>query len=46
VLENGARRAIIGGEEVTCGCRKSHHGKLHNMYASSVIIRMIKFGRT
>jgi hypothetical protein len=35
VFENGAPRAIFGGEGVTYGCRKSH-GKLHNVYSSPV----------
>jgi hypothetical protein len=36
VCENDAPRAIFGGEGVTYGCRKSQHGKLHNVYSSPV----------
>jgi hypothetical protein len=45
-FENGALRAIFGGKLVTCGCRKSYHGKFHNVYSSPVIIKTIKLGRT
>ena len=36
VFENGAPRAIFGGEGVTYGCRKLQHGKLHNVFSSPV----------
>jgi hypothetical protein len=32
-------------DEVTEGCRKLHNEKLHNLYSSFNIIRMIKSGR-
>jgi len=36
VFENGAPRAIFGGEGVTYGCRKLQHRKLHNVFSSQV----------
>jgi hypothetical protein len=36
VFENGAPRAIFGGEGVIYGCRKLQHGKLHNVFSSPV----------
>jgi hypothetical protein len=47
VFENRVLRRIYGPkrDEVTGGWRKLHNEKLHNLYASSSIIRMIKSKR-
>jgi hypothetical protein len=44
VFENRVLRRIFGpkGDEVTAGWRKLHNEKLHNLYSSPSIIRMIK----
>jgi hypothetical protein len=46
VFENGVLR-IFGPkrEEVTGGCRTLHNEELHNLYASSYIIRVIRLKR-
>jgi hypothetical protein len=46
VFENRVLR-IFGSkrDEVTGGCRKLHNEKLHNLYSSPRIIRMIKSRR-
>jgi hypothetical protein len=43
----GVLRSIFGPkrDEVTGGWRKLHNEKLHNLYSSPSIIRMIKSGR-
>jgi hypothetical protein len=47
VFENRVLRRIFGrkGDEVTGGWRKLHNEKLHNLYSSPSIIRMIKSRR-
>jgi hypothetical protein len=47
VVENRALRRIFGPkrDEVTGGWRKLHNEKLHNLYPSQNIIRMIKSRR-
>jgi hypothetical protein len=47
VLENRVLRRIFGPkrDEVTGGWRKLHEEKLHNLYTSPSIIRMIKSRR-
>jgi hypothetical protein len=47
VFENKVLRRIFGpkGDEVTRGWRKLHNEKLHNLYYSPSIIRMIKSRR-
>jgi hypothetical protein len=44
VFENRVLRRILGPkkDEVTGGWRKLHNEKLHNLYSSPNIIRMIK----
>jgi hypothetical protein len=48
VFENRALRRIFGPKrvEVIGGWRKLHNGKLHNLYSSQNIIRIIKSRRT
>jgi hypothetical protein len=45
--ENRALKRIYGPkrEEIVAGCRKQHNVKLHNLYASQNIIRLIKSRR-
>jgi hypothetical protein len=47
MFENRVPRRIFGAEreEVTGGWRRLRNEKLHNLYASPNIIRMIKFRR-
>jgi hypothetical protein len=47
VLENGALREIFGPvtEKVIGGWEKLHNEKLHNLYASPNIIKVIKSRR-
>jgi hypothetical protein len=47
VFENRVLRGIFGlkRDEVTGGSRKVHNEKLHNLYSSPSIIRMIKSRR-
>jgi hypothetical protein len=47
VFENRVLRRIFGpkGDEVTGGWRKLHNEKLHNLYSSPGIIRMINSRR-
>jgi hypothetical protein len=47
VFENRVLRRIFGPkrDEVTGGWRKLHNEKLHNLYSSRSIIRMIKLRR-
>jgi hypothetical protein len=47
VFENRVLRRIFGPkrDEVTGEYRKMHHGELHNLYSSLVIIRQIKSRR-
>jgi hypothetical protein len=47
VFDNKVLRRIFGPkrDEVTGGWRKLHNEKLHNLYSSSNIIRMIKSRR-
>jgi hypothetical protein len=44
VFEKRVLRRIFGqkGDEVTGDCRKLHNEKLHNMYSSPNLIRIIK----
>jgi hypothetical protein len=44
VSENKVLRRIFGPmrDEITGGWRKLHNGKLHNLYSSPTIIRIIK----
>jgi hypothetical protein len=46
VFENRVRRRIFGymREEVAGGWRRLHSEELHKLYASSIIIRVIKSG--
>jgi hypothetical protein len=47
VFENRVLRRLLGPkrDEVTGGWRKLHNEKLHNLYSSTSIIRMIKTRR-
>jgi hypothetical protein len=47
VFENRVLRGMFGPnrDEVTGGFRKLHNEKLHNLYSSPIIIRMIKSRR-
>jgi hypothetical protein len=44
VFENRVLRRIFGPkrDEMVGGCRKLHNVELHNLYFSSVMVRMIK----
>jgi hypothetical protein len=47
VFENRVLRGIFGAkrDEVTGEWRKLHNGKLHDLYSSPNIVRVIKSGR-
>jgi hypothetical protein len=47
MFENRLLRRILGPKRdaVTGGCRKPHNEGLHNLYSSSIVIRIIKSRR-